>query len=189
VALSTIVSLAILTGLGLIPVKYWLLRSWRTYALLGGTAVVVVLFGAVGVRPLAFLQSGLVGGVGLVMLRGNESLWAISDRDRAFVDAYSAVGTEMKALKKVVESTPPPLYHDRFSELITRLEQVNAPSSDWAALKEDAIGQLKRRLSAMRAGVLLSEDEFEAFDREWQDLQARFFVLMRRKTNFWRPWP
>lgn len=188
-ASSTVASLLVLGGLALIPVRYWFIRSWRTYGLLGGGAAIVLGLQVTYLPLFPVLQTGLVAGIGLAILGRNESLWAMTNADHDFIGAYSAIGSDMKALNQVVDSTPPAVFRDRFSDLIARLEKVQAPSADWVALQKDAVAQLKKRLSAMRAGVLLSDDEFAAFDHGWREIQDRFLALSRGKADFWLPWP
>ena len=186
---STVSALAILAILGATPIWYWMLRSWRTYGLLGGAALLVVAADALHLRPLPALQTGLVAGVALAMFLRNESLWAMSRADRKFVDAYAAVRTELKNLEEKSAAVAPAVYQRSFSALIARLGRIDSPSPDWEALRQDTVDDLKKRLTAIRAGVVLPEDEVESFTREWQDLEDRFAVLVRRKTNFWLSWP
>ena len=40
----------------------------------------------------------------------------------------------------------------------------------------------------MRTGAVLPDHEVESFRLEWKDLEDRFAVLIREKTNFWLPW-
>lgn len=178
-----------LGGLALAPVKYWMLRSWRTYALLGGAAVLVVLAEVVALKPLSALQTGLVAGMGSAMILRNEPLWAMSRADRRFVDAYAAIRTDLKTLRGLVGTASPAEYQRQFSELIARLEGIEPPSLDWAALKNDTVKDLQKRLWAMRANAVLPEVQVQSSRREWKELEDRFVVVMRRKTSFWLPWP
>lgn len=187
--LSTVSALAILVILGLTPFRYWMLRSWRTYSLLGGAAALVFVAELLDLRPLAALQIGLVAGVALAMFLQNESLWAMSRADRRFVDAYAAIRIELKNLEETSAAAPLAVYQRSFSELTARFGQIGSPSSDWEALRQDTEEDLKKRLSAMKAGAVLAEDEVESFRCEWKDLEDRFAVLIRQKTNFWLPWP
>jgi len=186
---TTLVALAVLGCLALLPLPYWMLRSWRTYGLLIGAAVLVGLAELAALQPQPALQTGLVAGVGWALLTRNESFWAMPRADRRFVDDYAAIRTDLKALGETVDTTSPAEYEDRFSELIARLERIHPPSADWAALKRDTEEDLRRRLSAMRAGTVLPDEEVEAFKREWKELDDQFVVLIRRKTTFWLLWP
>jgi hypothetical protein len=175
--------------LGLTPISYWMLRSWRTYSLLGGAALLAAGADLADLRPLPALQTGLVAGVALAMFLRNESLWAMSKADRGFVDAYAAIRLELKNLEGTSAAAPPAVYQRSFAELVARLGQIGSPSSDWEELRQDTEKDLKKRLSAMKGGVVPPDDQIESFRREWKDLEDRFAVLIHQKTNFWLLWP
>jgi len=164
-----------------------MLRSWRTAALLGVSALAIVGLDRLSARPTTTLQLLIVFAVTLVMLVWNEPLWAMRVSDRRFVDALTDIGMQLRDLEGRIGTMSHEEYTREFESIVQRLEQLNAPSADWQALQGDIAADLHWRLSIFRGEV--TEPTASESRSRWEHIESRSAALIRSKTTFWLRWP
>jgi hypothetical protein len=181
-----ILALAVVAGLALATIPYWILRSWRTAVLLLAAAAAILAVDLSDLRPAAAIELGIAGGVAILVLRGDERLWAMRVADRRYVEALAKVRGRIEDLRQRLDKTDPTDYAREFESLIDQLVAIPAPSEDWAILQAEAASELRDRLAVMRgASPATSLDEA---NERLQRTEEGFANLIRAKTSFWLLW-
>jgi hypothetical protein len=174
-----------LIALALAMIPDWLMRSWRTAALLIGAAVGVLVVDLSGMQPRPILDVAFVTVAAVAILRGYWWLWAMRVEDHQFVEAFGKVREEIGELKSRIDETDPHTYVRTFDELIDRLDDIEAPAADWDDLRRETADELRRRSRMMRGQTAPVSYDLQQADAHWLELEARFTELVRAKTSFW----
>jgi hypothetical protein len=163
------------------------LRSWRTVLAAGLVILVIAATLLVPAVPRTITRAAAISLFGLAVIFEDSRLWSLPRADGEFAFACRTALAKLPALNRRIGTIPVAAAIDEFEAIIDELRRPMAPSDEWRELRDEAVGQLSRRLTRVRLGVFPTEDESREIDDQWGANQQQFRRLFDAKRSFWLP--
>lgn len=160
-------------------------RAWRAVVFLALVSGALVAAGWLPLGASPWARALMWGGAVLVLLFRGDLLSAMPRAEYQFVVQFLAARQRLSRLKGRALTTPPAEYVGDYSKIIHDFEELAAPAGDWASLRSDTVGELKRRLAMMRLSTTVPETALEAADLEWANIERRLDSLLSNRARFW----
>lgn len=166
--------------------RYWMLRTWRTVALLAtsGSAALVLIM--VFPWPLGLLAGSSVVGLSIwVVAVGHRMLWAVSEADQKYVKSLQMADENAAAVLSRTSKSDPADVSWTVDRILERLEALPR-MEHWDDVRRLKVEELRLARGVVSGTSVDPEADLTRLSEVRDEARRQFRVVTRSRARFWR---
>lgn len=182
--LALVVLLATVVAFWVWALRHWLLRTWRTVALLVVATLALVGGPALSSEPIVWVLSAVVAFASIwVVLLGHRFLWAMGAADYEQVQSLQRVDAAAAETLSTVDETNVAAAVTALRSLINELDRSQA--SEWDRVRELKLRELHLAVSVLTRASDDPESDIAQQGLARTEAREEFMRVRRARTSFW----